>query len=214
MDNKFEQLTNKISTLKMENRKSRKEKIALRSKNVALENTNKKLLRDNKKLEDEIKKITKDNKILLKMFKVISRKIDSAKGKNGPELVAELSTPFWNKNLKLSIKEISKLRHAALDYMTNNEQILTSITGVSKAEFDDTYKKFLKRLEKDKNTRQILGMNITQGNICKLLPNHILLLHMVRKHCKSPQMILEGFFKVDQSSISRYLSTTSKHFKD
>ena len=204
---------NKAETLRVKNRNAREKRAKLRAENKTLESTNKKLLKNKKKLDAEVKEITKDNKNLSKMFKILLAKINATKDMSGPELVAELSVPFWDKNSKLLVREINQIRHAALDYMMNDEQVLSRITGLSKDEFDSAYKKFLKRLAKDPKTRQIRGTSITQGNTCKLLPNHILLLQMVRKHCTSQQMLLEKFFKIDQSSISRYLSTTQEHFK-
>ena len=109
-------------------------------------------------------------------------------------------------------KNKSALRHKVLNDLIGNSEFLKTYTGLSYDKFEYTYKKFIKKLKLDPNVPQLLGINITQGNVCKLEPRHILLLILIRQHTDIPQKILSQIFMVNQATISRQIKYGFKIF--
>ncbi len=212
MNEDVSKLLRQVRTLEAEKRRLVRERMRLRTMIRTSEPENKRLAKRKKRLDAEVTSITKSNDNLSKMFKLVRTRLASAERMAySADVIAELRGPLWDETQKFPIGEINEMRQEYLNCVLRNDLVLVKLTERSSDMFENEYKKFLKSVSKNKPARHVRELKITQGNISKLSLNHILLMLMIRKHCKASQMILEDIFKVDQTSVSRYLSAFSTY---
>ena len=160
---------------------------------------NKRITKRCNNLENKVDNLENSNQTLKKVNKQL--KVENAEYH---ELKKELGYSFKDSKA-MGARQKSMLRHKVLNNFIDDSAFLKSYTGLSHGKFEYLYRIFIKKVKRDPNAPQLLGLKVTQGNVCKLLPRHILLLILMRHYTGMSQKLLAQMFMVNQSTISRRL---------